>query len=105
MTIAETLDPRQRIDRYLTVSGLSQRSPRVLPLTGDASDRRYYRLIFDDGQTAVAAVHAGPIEYATLPFANVATLMEAIPLPVPNIIGHSDPDGVLMLKDLGDVTL
>ena len=79
-----------RIERYLTESGLSVRHPRVLPLTGDASDRRYFRVLLDDGQSIVLALHAGPIDFQTLPFANVAELLEQMPLPVPAILGHSD---------------
>jgi len=96
---------RARIDRYLGDSGLSARSPRVVPLTGDASDRRYYRILLGDGESVVLAIHAGPIDYVSLPFANVARLFGEVPLPVPEIIGHSDADGVLALQDLGDVTL
>jgi aminoglycoside/choline kinase family phosphotransferase len=94
-----------RIERYLTESGLSVRHPRVLPLTGDASDRRYFRVLLDDGRSIVLALHAGPIEFETLPFANVAALLEQMRLPVPSILGHSDGDGILALQDLGDVTL
>jgi aminoglycoside/choline kinase family phosphotransferase len=94
-----------RIERYLTESGLSVRHPRVLPLTGDASDRRYFRVLLDEGPSIVLALHAGPIEFETLPFANVATLLEQMRLPVPSILGHSDGDGILALQDLGDVTL
>jgi len=94
-----------RIDRYLTESGLSARHPRVLPLTGDASDRRYFRILLDDSSSIVLALHAGPIEFGTLPFANVAELLHRMPLPVPAILGHSDGTGILALQDLGDVTL
>ena len=94
-----------RIDRYLTASGLAVRHPRILPLTGDASDRRYFRVLLDDGRSIVLALHAGPIEFQTLPFANVADLLEQMRLPVPSILGHSDADGILALQDLGDVTL
>lgn len=94
-----------RIDRYLLESGLSARKPRVLPLTGDASDRRYFRVLLDDGASIVLALHAGPIEFKTLPFANVADLLQQMRLPVPSILGHSDSDGILALQDLGDVTL
>ena len=96
---------RDRIDRYLNQSGLSVRNPRVLPLTGDASDRRYFRVLLDDGLSVVLALHAGPIEFRTLPFANVADLLRQMRLPVPSILGHSDTDGILALQDLGDVTL
>jgi aminoglycoside/choline kinase family phosphotransferase len=98
-------DLRDRIDRYLRASGLAARSPRVVPLTGDASDRRYFRILLADGESVVLALHAGPIEFTTLPFANVARLFEQVPLPVPSILGHSDPDGIVALQDLGDVTL
>ena len=94
-----------RIDRYLTESGLSARHPRVLPLTGDASDRRYFRILLDDSSSIVLALHAGPIEFTSLPFANVAELLHRMPLPVPAILGHSDATGILALQDLGDVTL
>ena len=47
----------------------------------------------------------GPIDFATLPFANVARLLQQVPLPVPAILGHSDALGILALQDLGDVTL
>ena len=94
-----------RIERYLTESRLSARNPRVLPLTGDASDRRYFRVLLDDGASIVLALHAGAIEFKTLPFANVADLLHRMPLPVPEILGHSDATGILALEDLGDVTL
>ena len=96
---------RDRIDHYLRQSGLAGVNPRVVPLTGDASDRKYFRIIPADGLPIVLALHAGPIDFATLPFANVGMLMQQIPLPVPDILGHSDELGILALQDLGDVTL
>jgi N-acetylmuramate 1-kinase len=95
----------ERITRYLNESGLSERKPRVLPLTGDASDRRYFRVLQDDVASIVLALHSGPIDFQTLPFANVADLLQRMRLPVPSILGHSDADGILALQDLGDVTL
>jgi N-acetylmuramate 1-kinase len=79
--------------------------PRVVPLTGDASDRRYFRLISQDGKSTVLALHTEAIDIASLPFANVARLLQQVPLPVPTILGHSDPLGIVELQDLGDVTL
>ena len=98
-------DLRDRIDRYLQLSGLSTRGARVVPLTGDASDRRYIRVILNDGESVVLAVHAGPIDFKALPFANVAELLERMSLPVPTILGHSDAEGIVAQSDLGDVTL
>ena len=94
-----------RIDDYLVESGYAPSVSKVVPLTGDASDRKYFRVILKDGRTVVLALHVGPIEFARLPFANVCNLLQQIPLPVPAILGHSDELGVLALRDLGDVTL
>ena len=102
---ADGLEVRDRIDRYLNASGLATRQARVVPLTGDASDRKYFRIIANEGPSIVLALHAGPITFAELPFANVADLMERIGLPVPAVLGHSDELGLLALQDLGDVTL
>ena len=96
---------RERIDRYLASCGLAARGPRVVPLTGDASDRRYFRVIPPDGDSIVLALHAGPIDFATLPFANVADLFRRMPLPIPVLLGHDNDDGVIAQSDLGDVTL
>ncbi len=108
MTEHRTSDGHQvrvRIDQYLRDSGLAARSSRVVPLTGDASDRKYFRIIPSDGPSLVIALHADAIDFAVLPFANVAGLLRRIPLPVPDILGHSDPLGIVALQDLGDVTL
>jgi N-acetylmuramate 1-kinase len=102
---SEEIDVRKRIDRYLHDNGLDGRAQNVIPLTGDASDRRYFRVIFTDGESIVLALHAGPIEFRTLPFANVAELLQQMPLPVPAILGHADAEGLVALQDLGDVTL
>ena len=96
-------DARARIDQFLTEHGL--RGARVLPLTGDASDRRYFRVILEDDGTQVLAVHPGAIEFTTMPFVRVAKLLSLLPVPVPAILSYSNPLGVIGLEDLGDVTL
>ena len=93
------------IQQYLRQQGIAGHRSRVVPLTGDASDRKYFRVIPQDGAPFVVALHAGPIDFASLPFANVAELLQKIPLPVPAVLGHSDPLGIIGLQDLGDVTL
>mgnify|MGYP000253428729 CR=1 FL=1 len=96
---------RERIDGYLTRSALSAKSPRVVPLTGDASDRRYFRLLLPDAPSIVLSLHAEPFEFEALPFVNVARLLTRMPVPIPTVLGHADDLGVLALEDLGDVTL
>lgn len=95
-------DARDRVDQYLARTGFNA---RVMALTGDASDRQYFRVQPPDGDPIVLAVHAGPIVYSTLPFVNVASLLEQMPVPIPRILGHDDGLGIVALQDLGDVTL
>ena len=101
----EGVEARDRIDGYLSRSGLSQRSPRVVPLTGDASDRRYFRILFPEASSIVLSLHAAAFEFEKLPFVNVARLLAQMPVPIPTVLGHADDLGVLALEDLGDVTL
>jgi N-acetylmuramate 1-kinase len=101
-TTTSTPDARERVDLYLARTGLNA---RVMPLTGDASDRQYFRVLPPDGDPIVLAVHAGPIAYASLPFLNVAGLLEQMPVPIPKILGHDEALGIVALQDLGDVTL
>jgi N-acetylmuramate 1-kinase len=101
----ETDDARQRIQGYLDRSGLAAGNPRVVPLTGDASDRRYFRILLPDSPNIVLALTSAPFDVTKLPFVNVATLMAQMPVPIPAVLGHADDLGVLALQDLGDVTL
>jgi N-acetylmuramate 1-kinase len=98
-------DPRERIDVYLARTGIASKRPRIVPLTGDASDRMYYRVLVQDAAPFVLALYAQPFEVDTLPFVNVARLFEKMPVPIPKVLGHADDIGVLALQDLGDVTL
>jgi hypothetical protein len=94
-----------RVQAYLERSGLSTRGARVVPLTGDASDRRYLRVLMPDDPSTVLALHSSTFDYAAMPFVNVAELLARMPVPIPAILDHADDLGVLLLEDLGDVTL
>ena len=72
---------RARIDQFLNERGLT--GARVLPLTGDASDRRYFRVNLGDDGTQVLAVHPGPIQFRSMPFVAIAQLFSLLPVPVP----------------------
>ena len=95
----------QRITRYLDEQHLTRFVTKVLPLTGDASDRRYFRVWLRDGDSIVLALHAAAIDFDTLPFVSVSRLMRSVPLPVPALLHHSNPLGIIAQQDLGDVTL
>ena len=98
-------DTRDRIHGYLDRSGLRGSNPRVVPLTPDASDRRYFRLLIADAPSIVLSLYSAPFDVRTLPFVNVATLLAKMPVPIPEVLGHAGDLGVLALQDLGDVTL
>jgi len=81
------------------------RPVRVIPLTGDASDRRYFRVFYEDGSRLVLALYGTPFDAEALPFANVAMLFASLPVPVPRVIDAHGVLGILALEDLGDATL
>ncbi len=101
----EGADVRERIDGYLSRTNMAAKSPRVVPLTGDASDRRYFRVLLPETPSIVLSLHSTAFEFDTLPFVNVARLLSRMPVPIPAVLGHADDLGVLALEDLGDVTL
>jgi hypothetical protein len=96
---------RDRLDAYLERAGLAGRRVRIVPLTSDASDRRYFRVIVPGEPSVVLALYPHPFEYGRLSFVNVAELLAAMPVPIPAVLGHADDLGILVLDDLGDVTL
>jgi aminoglycoside/choline kinase family phosphotransferase len=98
-------DINARIASFLEETGLAATTAKVVPLTGDASDRRYFRLFVPGEASRVLAVHPGPVDFEALPFVNVARLLSAMPVPVPQIFSHSSALGIMCLQDLGDVTL
>lgn len=98
-------DLDQRVAAYLDLQGLTADVQRTVLLTGDASDRRYVRVLLRGAPSIVLSVHAGPIDYATSTFVRVAELFASIPLPAPALLHHDDALGILAQQDLGDVTL
>ena len=100
-----TDDAFARLQEYLDEKGLTADVTKVLPLTGDASDRKYFRVLLGDGNSLVLALHSGAIDFDTLPFVAVSRLMREIPLPVPALLHHSNALGIIAQQDLGDVTL
>jgi aminoglycoside/choline kinase family phosphotransferase len=98
-------EPAERLRLYLDRTGIAARRPTVTALAGDASDRRYFRVSAAGEPSQVAAVHSASFVFEELPFVIVGRLLEAMPVRVPRVLGHDEELGVLMLVDLGDVTL
>src|SRR5262249_34995570 len=80
------------------------REAELVPLAGDASTRRYYRLRRAGGNS-VLSVYPEPLDAEQHPFLVVRQLMAGWGLPVPEGLEVDGPRGVLLLEDLGDETL
>ncbi len=71
------------------------------PLAGDASSRRYERLVGPDGQSVIA-MDAGSDESAsTTAFACIAEYLCSLDLAAPAIFDHDAPNGIMVISDLG----
>lgn len=83
----------------------SFRSPevKVFPLAGDASNRRYYRLVFND--QSYVLMRWEPFQIAKYPFLSVQKHFQKNKVNVPEVQFISESLGCLILEDLGDLTL
>jgi aminoglycoside/choline kinase family phosphotransferase len=80
------------------------RDATVSALSGDASTRRYFR-VRRGGESWVLALYPEPFDPGTLGFAVVRDLLAGFGLPVPAIVDADGGRGILLLEDLGDLTL
>ena len=75
--------------------------PTILPASADASFRRYFRAVFDDGRPACIIMDAPPDREDCLPFIKAAELLGAAGVNVPRVIARDVANGFLCLADLG----
>mgnify|MGYP000692191571 FL=1 len=90
--------PPDGLDAFLARSGWA--GARVEPLAGDASFRRYFRII-GDGRQAVL-MDAPPPREDPRPFIAVAEWLGGVGLTAPEILARDLDRGLLLLGDLGD---
>ena len=93
-----TMIPPDGLDQFLAASGRA--GARVEPLAGDASFRRYFRII-GDGRQAVL-MDAPPPHEDPRPFIAVAEWLGGVGLTAPEILARDLDRGLLLLGDLGD---
>ena len=86
------------LDEFLAAHGWAGAS--VVPLAGDASFRRYFRVIHAD-RTAVL-MDAPPPHEDVRPFVAVAEWLHSVGLSAPDILARDLCRGLLLLGDLGD---
>jgi len=80
-----------------------QENLTVLQLAGDASARRYYRLI--QGERTWILMSWEPFSSADYPFLSVQKHFAAAGVSVPAVLAVNEDLGLLLLEDLGDLTL
>lgn len=76
---------------------------RLSPLSGDASTRRFYRAR-GQRRAVILMAHSEPLAPSSPIYSN-HRVFSAIGAPVPPLIGADDPGGLIIVGDLGDLTL
>jgi N-acetylmuramate 1-kinase len=97
--MASPMKPPETVDEFLAACGWA--GARVEPLAGDASFRRYFRVILDDGRQAVL-MDAPPPHENPQPFISVAEWLVSVGLSAPEILARDLERGLLLLDDFGD---
>lgn len=93
-------DPRPAARLFLDSNGWRGFEPA--PLAGDASFRRYFRLI--DGKRRAVLMDAPPPQEDIRPFAAIAAHLLALGLSAPRILAKDPHAGFLLIEDFGDET-
>jgi aminoglycoside/choline kinase family phosphotransferase len=78
----------------------------LLPASSDASFRRYFRVLSQDGapQTSYIIMDAPPKQEDTRPFTRISDLLIKAGLNVPEVLRANPESGFLLLSDLGNTT-
>lgn len=84
-------------------SKLTNGELNVVPLAGDASSRRYSRLL--SGLKSWVLMEWEPFESENYPLLSVQTHFKKNHILVPEVVSYSERLGVIIYEDLGDVTL
>ena len=95
---------RQQIIESEMKSYLGKTDIQIAALSGDASTRDYYRISGEFGSLILMDVHT-PFRAAEYDFLLLQTYLKASKIPVPDIPWFSEKTGLILLEDLGDLTL
>ncbi|WP_101066714.1 aminoglycoside phosphotransferase family protein [Roseovarius salinarum] len=88
------------IARFLQTEGWA--GAQATPLAGDASNRRYLRLIREAGERAVLMDAPPGRGEDVRPFLHIARHLSDLGLSAPRILAADETEGFLLLEDLGD---
>ena len=91
------------------IENSSIEKPGIVPLPGDASDRRYSRVSYTtkkgEQKTVILMQLGEPSLSGEIPFENVQKYLKKKKIPVPEIFYHNREKGLLVLEDLGEMTM
>lgn len=87
------------------LSGLGRPVREILPLPGDVSSRRYARVRFADGGTAILATYPAEVLAVCPRFVRTTGLLAGAGVPVPRVLASDCAAGFMLLEDLGPQTL
>ena len=91
---------RRAMAGFLAAQGWAENAPKVL--AGDASFRRYYRLL--DGTRRAVLMDAPPPQEDVGPYVTVAGILRAHGFSAPEIYAEDRANGFLLIEDFGDDT-
>src|SRR6478735_2789653 len=100
-TMASPMTPPAHAPDFLTASGWE--GAEILPLAGDASFRRYFRVVH--GNRSAVLMDAPPPHEDPRPFIAVAEWLVGRGLSAPDILARDLDRGLLLLGDFGDARL
>ncbi len=99
---APAMTPPPHAPAFLATHGWAQ--ARIVPLAGDASFRRYFRVHDAGGRTAVL-MDAPPPHEDPAPFLRVGAHLRALGLSAPEVLAAEPATGLVLLEDFGDARL
>jgi aminoglycoside/choline kinase family phosphotransferase len=92
----------ERLLQFLEAQGIE--NPLIVPLTPDASTRKYFRVPWKKGN-AVVAVYPEAFDPDVHPYLDVTRLFSECDIPVPEIYAVDGTHGIIVQEDLGDQQL
>ncbi|MEO7634268.1 MAG: phosphotransferase [Sphingomicrobium sp.] len=99
--MAAAMIPPPDAEAFLASCGW--RGAAILPLAGDASFRRYFRVV--DGDRSAVLMDAPPPHEDPRPFVAIAEWLSSVGLSAPPIIARDLDKGLLLLGDFGQARL